>query len=139
MKTKIVCPNKNDPAWKTLVDAIGEPRAYLTFFRNHNVIPDVVTARAILGLKETVEIAQPPSVPEPKSSALTLEQAPSKSKKPKATAPKKAPQFHGVVIPKVKREILQDFLGEHDSAAACFFCVLDRNRRLAGVSKSMRS
>ena len=52
MKTKIVCPNKNDPAWKTLVDAIGEPRAYLTFFRNHNVIPDVTTARAILGLKE---------------------------------------------------------------------------------------
>jgi hypothetical protein len=38
MKTNIVCPNKNDPAWKTLVDAIGEDLAYLSFFRNHDVI-----------------------------------------------------------------------------------------------------
>ena len=59
MKTKIVCPNKNDPAWKTLVDAIGEDLAYLSFFRNHDVIPAVPTARAILGLKEPVEAIKP--------------------------------------------------------------------------------
>jgi hypothetical protein len=70
MKTNIVCPNKNAPAWKILVDAIGEDLAYLSFFRNHDVIPDVATARAILGLKEPVEAAKPVeiiSIPTPEA------------------------------------------------------------------------
>jgi hypothetical protein len=100
---KIVCPNKNDPAWKTLVEAIGEDLAYLSFFRNHDVIPDVATARAILGLKEPVEAAKLPRAPEPRPSSLTPEQILSKSKKPKATAPKKATRFRRVVIFKIAR------------------------------------
>ncbi len=52
MKTKIVCPNKSDPAWEILVEAIGEPRAYLSFFRCGNSIPDVATALKLLWAKK---------------------------------------------------------------------------------------
>ena len=103
MKTKIVCPNKNDPAWKALVNAIGEPRAYLTFFRNHNVIPDVTTARAILGLNATVKVVQPSNTPKPKPTALTPERSFSKPKKPTMIAPKNATRFRRVVISKIGR------------------------------------
>jgi hypothetical protein len=96
MKTKIVCPNKNDPAWKILVDAIGEDLAYLSFFRNHDVIPDVAKARAILELKEPVETAKSSRVPESRPRSLTPEQILSKSKKPKATVPEKATRFRRV-------------------------------------------
>jgi hypothetical protein len=48
MKTTIVCPNKNDPAWMRLVAEIGETRSFIAFFRNGDVIPDTATARRIL-------------------------------------------------------------------------------------------
>ena len=112
MKTKIVCPNKNDPAWKILVNGIGEDLAYLSFFRNHDVIPDVATARAILGLKEPVEAAKPPRAPEPRSTTLTPEHTVSKSRKPKVTAPKIAPRFHGVVLSKIERENMAILFGQ---------------------------
>ena len=64
MKNSIICPNKNDPAWKTLVQAIGEDRSYLAFFRNGDVIPDVVTARALLfGKSPTLPAPKPETKP----------------------------------------------------------------------------
>jgi hypothetical protein len=51
MKTQIICPNKNDPAWKTLVKAIGEVRSFIAFFRNGNAIPDATKARQLLNIK----------------------------------------------------------------------------------------
>ena len=49
----IICPNKNDPAWKKLVAGLGggergEARAYIAFFRNGDEIPNVKTALALL-------------------------------------------------------------------------------------------
>ncbi len=126
---KIVCPNKNDPAWKILVDAIGEDLAYLSFFRNHDVIPDVATARVILGLKEPVEAAKPPGAPEPRLTALTSEQSLSKSKKPKVTAPKIAPRFHGVVLSKIERENLAILFGQTRHRGGIFLSRPRPNRR----------
>jgi hypothetical protein len=85
----IICPNKNDPAWKRLVEAIGEDRSYLAFFRNGNVIPDVATGRAKLGIKQTA-LARSPERPL------------SKSKKQKATVPKSIIELRPVVAPKIK-------------------------------------
>ncbi|MGD1089432.1 MAG: hypothetical protein ABR955_12010 [Verrucomicrobiota bacterium] len=91
MKTTIVCPNKNDPAWKKLVKELGDERyAYISFFRNNNVIPDVGRARAILGLKA--------------AAPLMAKQTLSKSKKPKATVPKTTIQIHRAVVPKINAE-----------------------------------
>ena len=106
MKTPIICPNKNDPAWKTLVQAIGEDRSYLAFFRNGDVIPDVVTARALLfGKSPTLPAPEletkPTAAPSP-APKLAPEQTLAKSKKPKATVPKAAIQFHRAGVPKIK-------------------------------------
>jgi hypothetical protein len=73
----IICPNKNDPAWKRLVAEIGENRSYIAFFRNDNAIPDVATARALLFRKSPMPLAP-----------LTPKQTPSKSQKPKVPVPK---------------------------------------------------
>jgi hypothetical protein len=70
MKTQIICPNKNDPAWIRLVAEIGEARSFIAFFRNGNLIPDVLMARQLLNIKpktgrkpapraESVEIRTP--------------------------------------------------------------------------------
>jgi hypothetical protein len=61
MKTAIVCPNKNDPAWKKLVAEIGEERSYIAFFRNGDVIPDAATARQVLKIKP--EAGREPTMP----------------------------------------------------------------------------
>jgi hypothetical protein len=64
MKTQIICPNKNDPAWKTLVNAIGETYSYIAFFRNGNVIPDATKARQLLNIKAEAEPKlTPPAAP----------------------------------------------------------------------------
>jgi hypothetical protein len=64
MKTAIVCPNKNDPAWKRLVVEIGEDRAFIAFFRNSDVIPDAATARQLLNIKpEAGRKPSPPATP----------------------------------------------------------------------------
>jgi len=64
MKTQIICPNKNDPAWKTLVKAIGEVRSYIAFFRNGNVIPDATKAQQLLNIKaEAGPKLTPPTAP----------------------------------------------------------------------------
>ena len=115
MKTNIniVCPNKATKEWRTLVDAIGEPRAYLSFFRNHDSIPSVEVARTLLGEAAPAEVAplaKPLSVPEPKSDVL--KQTLSKSKKPKVTALKIAPRFHGVVLSEIERENLAILFGQ---------------------------
>ncbi len=78
---KIVCPNKSDPAWKKLVTEIGEAPAYIAFFRNGDSIPDVATARAILGLKAA-------TAKSPRDSRLQRQFKPSKM-----VAPKTAPRF----------------------------------------------
>lgn len=85
---KIICPNKKDLAWKTLVQAIGEAPAYISFFRNGNQIPDPAKARAILGLKAT----------EP----FTPKQSHSKSKKPKAPVPKATIELRPLIVPKIR-------------------------------------
>jgi len=85
---KIVCPNKKDLAWKTLVQAIGEDCSYLAFFRNGNVIPDPVKARAILGMKA--------------AAPLTPKQSRSKSKKPKVRVPKVTIELRPLIVPKIK-------------------------------------
>jgi hypothetical protein len=129
MKTKIVCPNKNDPAWKTLVEAIGEDLAYLSFFRNDDVIPDVATARTILGLKEPVEAAKPPVAPASRPAVLAPKQTPSKSKKPRVTTPKKAPQFHGVVLSKIERTNLAMLSGQTQHRGGIFLYRSRPNRQ----------
>ena len=87
MKTPIVCPNKKDPAWKKLVEAIGEAPAYISFFRNGDQIPDPATARAILGMKDTKPLA-------PK-------RTPSKPKKPKAPVSKVTIESRPLILPKI--------------------------------------
>ena len=85
---KVICPNKTLPEWKRLVADIGEAPAYLVFFRNGNVIPDPATARAILGMKT--------------AAPLTPKQTLSKSKKPKASAPKATIELRPMGVPKIK-------------------------------------
>jgi len=64
MKTAIVCPNKNDSAWKNLVAEIGEVRSFIAFFRNGDVIPDAATARQLLNIKpEAGRKPPPPATP----------------------------------------------------------------------------
>jgi|GEM_PF-4065790 hypothetical protein len=87
---KIICPNKKDPAWEKLVQAIGEAPAYISFFRNGNQIPDPATARAILGMKA----AEP----------LKPKQSRSKSKKPKAPAPKATIELRPLIVPRIKAD-----------------------------------
>jgi hypothetical protein len=94
---KIICPNKTLPEWKRLVADIGEAPAYLSFFRNANVIPDPATARAILGMKV--------------AATLTPKHTLSKYKKPKVPAPKDAIPFHGMVLPKIKMESISKLAG----------------------------
>lgn len=93
----VICPNKNDPAWKTLVQAIGEAPAYIAFFRNQNVIPDPATARAILGMKA----AEP----------LTPKQTLSKSKKQKAPVPKATIELRPLIVPKIKADNFTKLIG----------------------------
>ena len=47
----IICPNKNTKEWKSLVDAIGEDKAMLAFFRNGNTIPSAAKAESLLTYK----------------------------------------------------------------------------------------
>jgi hypothetical protein len=49
----IKCPNKNDPKWKVLVDALGEKRAYQAYFRHKagGEIPTVEVGHSLLGGK----------------------------------------------------------------------------------------
>ena len=37
----IVCPNKNTPEWKLLVNNVGEVKAYKLFIANNNEIPSL--------------------------------------------------------------------------------------------------
>jgi hypothetical protein len=97
----ITCPNKNDPAWKRLVQAIGEAPAYISFFRNSNRIPDPATARAILGMKAI----------KPLSPKQTL----SKSKKPKASVPKATIELRPLIVPKIKADNFAKPVGRHRS------------------------
>jgi len=110
---KIICPNKSLPEWSLLVKGLGDERlAYLSFFRNNNQIPTVEQARAILGLKEAVAIAEPSGVPEPKPVAATIPgQTFPKSKTPKATAPKNAPRSRSVAMSKIEGENLVKLMG----------------------------
>jgi hypothetical protein len=108
MKNSIICPNKNDPAWKRLVAEIGEDRAYIAFFRNGDVIPDVVTARALLFRKSPTLPApepetKPAATPSP-APKFAPEQTLAKSKLVKATVPKAAIQFRRAGVPKIKAE-----------------------------------
>jgi hypothetical protein len=89
MKTQIICPNRNLIEWKTLAEAIGEPRAYLSFFRNGNSIPSVARAKEILGIKQTAPAPERPL---------------SKSKRPKAPVSKTAIHFLPAVVPKINAE-----------------------------------
>jgi hypothetical protein len=86
---KIVCPNKSDPAWKKLVAQIGEPRAFLAFFRNGNFIPDVATAWKLLSPKNgAVEsVADAPSPFELLQVAIVLCQL--HNEDPKSSPPRK--------------------------------------------------
>jgi hypothetical protein len=87
MKTPIVCPNKKDPAWKKLVEAIGEAPAYISFFRNANQIPDPAKARMLLGMKA--------------AAPLTPKQSHSKSKKSKAPVSKATIESRPLILPKI--------------------------------------
>ncbi len=88
MKVQIICPNRNLSEWRELAKALGEDVAMLSFIRNQNQIPTVERAKEILGIKEAVTPSKPPAVPEPKPAATTPGQITSKSKTPKAIAPK---------------------------------------------------
>jgi len=101
MKTPIVCPQKNDPAWRMLVQAIGEAPAFIAFFRNGDVIPDPVKARALLGMKDAKPLA-------PKR---TL----SKSKKPKVPVLKTTIELRPLILPKITVDNLTKPIGRHRS------------------------
>lgn len=102
----IICPNKNDPAWKKLVADLGggkrgEAKAYIAFFRNGDKIPNVETARALLFRK-----APMPTAPEPETKPAAApspapkhapEQILAKSKLVKATVPKATIQFRRAI------------------------------------------
>jgi hypothetical protein len=50
----LACPDESLPEWKELVAALGERRAFISFFRNGNDVPcDVERALKILGLDKT--------------------------------------------------------------------------------------
>lgn len=44
----IRCPNIHLDEWKSLVDQVGEERAYLAYFRNGSEIPEIETAKQLL-------------------------------------------------------------------------------------------
>ena len=98
---KITCPNKNDAAWKTLVEAIGEAPAFIAFFRNGDVIPDPATARALLGMKDAKPLA-------PKRTR-------SKSKKPKAPVLKTTIELRPLILPKITADNFTKPVGRHRS------------------------
>src|ERR1035437_4741308 len=58
---RIPCPDKTSKEWNKLVSEVGEPRAMLSYFR-HGSIPDMATARTILGGFEGVVPVLPPEV-----------------------------------------------------------------------------
>ena len=93
----VICPNKNDPAWKRLVEAIGEDCSYLAFFRNGDVIPDPATAWGLLGVKAIAP--------------LTPKQTFSKSKKPKAPVSKATIELRPVIVPKIKADNFTKLIG----------------------------
>lgn len=100
----IICPNKNDPAWKKLVADLGggergEAMAYIAFFRNGYEIPNVETALALLFRKTqtppaTEQETKPAAAPSPLFK-LAPGQILSKSNRPKAT-----PELRPVLVPK---------------------------------------
>ena len=73
MKTQIICPNKNDPAWNTLVKAIGEVRSYIAFFRNGNVIPDATKAWQLLDIKAEVGPKLTPAIAPVETGTLAIQ------------------------------------------------------------------
>ena len=83
MKTQIICPNKNDPAWKTLVKAIGEVRSYVAFLDRKST-PDAARARQLLKIKqEAGPKPNPPAAPvETGTPAIQLRRADTRKIKP---------------------------------------------------------
>jgi hypothetical protein len=73
MKTQIICPNKNDPAWKSLVNAIGEVRSYIAFFRNGNLIPDATKARQLLNIKAEAGPKLTPAIAPAETGTLAIQ------------------------------------------------------------------
>jgi hypothetical protein len=89
----IRCPNKNDPKWKVLVDALGEQRAYQAYFRHKagGAIPEPEVAHLLLGGKppqpkaegqisvsrgpESLGIAPGATSPSPLSTGLIMDAA----------------------------------------------------------------
>ena len=59
----IICPNKSLAEWKALSDAIGEDRAFIAFFRNHDSIPTVEVARTLLGEAEPAKVTNTGATP----------------------------------------------------------------------------
>jgi hypothetical protein len=88
MKPEIICPNKNDPAWKSLVNAIGEVRSYIAFFRNGNIIPDAAKARQLLKIKPEAERNAIPAAPIGTGTpAIQFRRADTRTIKPGISAP----------------------------------------------------
>ena len=63
---KIDCPNKNLAAWRKLAKSVGEPEAYLAYFRNGNKVPTSKQAKAILAQGPTAPAPAPIGVGKPK-------------------------------------------------------------------------
>jgi hypothetical protein len=101
---KIICPNKSDPAWKNLVAAIGEPQAFLAFFRNGDSIPDTATAWKLLWPnKGAAKIAKLPYYAPKPGARVSMT-------RPKPSMPKIAAQFPA--MSKTERENLEVVLGQ---------------------------
>jgi hypothetical protein len=88
------------------------------------VIPDVVTARALLfGKSPTLPAPEPETKPAAAPSPapkLAPEQTLAKSKKPKATVPKAAIQFRRAGVPKIKAENFATLAAaDHARSHAC--------------------
>src|SRR5580700_4294070 len=77
MPAAIVCPPKNDPAWKKLVEAVGENPAYVAFFRAGHEIPTPEAAKVHLATRPAAyAFAQPTPAPQvaPQIDAAPAEQ-----------------------------------------------------------------
>jgi uncharacterized membrane protein YhaH (DUF805 family) len=70
----VIRPNTNLPQWKTLVDAIGRDAAYAAFDRNGHDIPDVDTARKLLGPKSGWEGGRATPIPQVKAALNLVEE-----------------------------------------------------------------
>ena len=59
MPLQILCPDKKDLAFRRLVSDLGEPAAYLAWFRNGNKTPFTAEAEKLLGITKEVPKAEP--------------------------------------------------------------------------------